>query len=102
MTGDPAALPAARYDYRGILRCRRMNIAGELHWDRFFRRGDIHPVEVAHEDFVADFEGTLRGVLGHLLPDGEKASVAAPATSRLGDARSEEMLGRFREELKRR
>ncbi|BDP41403.1 hypothetical protein DAETH_13720 [Deinococcus aetherius] len=65
--------------------------------EEFFAEGGILPLTLVYEDFIRDYEGTVRAVLTHLdLPT--RVPVAPPAFTRLADALTEEWVQRFREE----
>lgn len=89
------------YSFAGIQRCRRRIALQELHWDRFFRFNGICPVEVVYEDLCASYASAVAGVLDRLVP-GETAEIAPPTSARQADARSEELLERFLDDLSRR
>jgi LPS sulfotransferase NodH len=89
------------YSFAGIQSCRRRIALGELHWDRFFRFNGITPTEVVYEELCSAHESVVAGVLERAVP-GATAEIRPPATERLADARSEELLERFRRDLSRR
>jgi LPS sulfotransferase NodH len=64
----------------------------------FFAEGRIAPLTVVYEDFIANYEKTVREVLGWLGLDSNAATLAAPAYERLSDGVSEEWVQRFRRE----
>ena len=65
-------------------------------WQRFFQKHDIVPHCVIYEEFVADYESTVRGVLKFLNIHVEKMLIPAPATLKQSDALSEEWEERYR------
>jgi trehalose 2-sulfotransferase len=66
----------------------------------FLAAGGITPLTVVYEDFVADFEGTLRRILAFLeVPGREGVVIPAPRYARLADQLSEAWALRFRREL---
>jgi LPS sulfotransferase NodH len=89
---EPAASPA--YDYDAIAHLvleanvREADILAQLAQWR------VVPYEVVYEELVADFAGTVGGLLRFLeLPD---AAVPAPALARMADDVSEDWHRRFR------
>jgi len=64
----------------------------------FFAEGGITPLNIFYEDFIQNYEGTVRTILDHLELDSKSATIAAPALTKLADAASEEWAQRFREE----
>jgi LPS sulfotransferase NodH len=96
--------PSARvpYSFAGIRRCRDRIAVAEARWHGYFRSGDIEPAEVVYEDLCGALDQTVERVLDQLLP-GVSAERAQPRPigARLADARSAELLARFRADLDR-
>jgi LPS sulfotransferase NodH len=65
----------------------------------FFSEAGIVPMTLVYEDFIADYEGTVRRVLDYLglLPAG-KVTVAPPHFEPIADEISEAWVQRFRQE----
>jgi len=66
-----------------------------------FAEGNIVPLTIVYEDFIQDYEGTVRTILDYLEPDSQSATIAPPALTKTADAISEEWVQRFREERQR-
>jgi LPS sulfotransferase NodH len=64
----------------------------------FFAEGKITPLNIFYEDFVQEYEPTVRRILDYLELDSRSATIAPPALIHLADAVSEEWAQRFREE----
>jgi len=64
----------------------------------FFAEGGITPLNIFYEDFVRNYEGTIRMILDNLELDSSSGSIAQPALTRLANDISEEWVQRFREE----
>lgn len=64
----------------------------------FFAEGDIVPLTIVYEDFVQEYEQTVRRILDYLELDSQSAFIAAPALTQLADASSEDWAQRFRQE----
>ncbi|WP_216317765.1 Stf0 family sulfotransferase [Deinococcus aestuarii] len=65
--------------------------------EEFFAEGGVVPLTLVYEDFIRDYEGTIRAVLMYLeLPT--DVPIAPPAFARLADGLTEEWVDRFREE----
>jgi len=64
----------------------------------FFAEGGITPATVVYEDFIQDYEGTVRALLDDLELDSRTATIAPPALTPLADDVSEAWVRRFREE----
>ena len=67
----------------------------------FFAEGNITPLNIFYEDFVQNYEGTVRTILDYLELDSQSAAIAPPALTKLADDISEEWAQRFREERQR-
>ncbi len=64
-----------------------------------FSEGDIVPHTIVYEDFIADFEGTIRGTLDFLdVTVPERITIEPPFFTKLADDVSEEWVQRFRHE----
>jgi len=64
----------------------------------FFAEGDITPLNVFYEDFIQNYEQTVRTILDYLELDSKSTAIASPALTKLADTVSEEWAQRFREE----
>ena len=64
----------------------------------FFAEGGITPLNIFYEDFVQNYEGTIRTILDYLELDSRSVIITPPALTKLADAVSEEWVQRFREE----
>jgi len=64
----------------------------------FFNEGGIVPLTIVYEDFIKDYERSIRTVLDFLELDSDKAAMKSPHFVQLADALSEEWVQRFREE----
>ncbi|WP_255807560.1 Stf0 family sulfotransferase [Deinococcus sp. KNUC1210] len=65
--------------------------------EEFFAEASIHPLTVVYEDFLRDYEGTVRSTLRFLDLE-VPAVIPAPALERLADDGSEGWVQRFRHE----
>lgn len=64
----------------------------------FFSEGNIVPLTIVYEDFVQEYEKTVRKVLEFLDLDTMNISIPSPALAPTADAVSEEWTQRFRED----
>ena len=64
----------------------------------FFTEGNIAPLTIVYEDFIQQYEQTIRTILDYLELDSETVTMAPPALIKLADSVSEEWAQRFREE----
>ncbi len=65
----------------------------------FFSEGDIVPLTIVYEDFVQEYEKTVRKVVDFLGLDSRHLDISAPSLARTSDQVSEEWVQRFRAEL---
>lgn len=64
----------------------------------FFTEGNITPLNIFYEDFIQNYEQTVRTILDYLEVDSKSVTIAPPALAKTADAISEEWVQRFREE----
>ncbi|MBI5963781.1 MAG: sulfotransferase [Chloroflexi bacterium] len=64
----------------------------------FFTEGGITPLNIFYEDFIHNYEQTIRTILNYLELDSKSVTIAPPALAKLADTVSEEWAQRFREE----
>jgi len=64
----------------------------------FFIEGDIAPLTIVYEDFVQQYEQTIRTILDYLELDSQSVIIAPPALAKTADDISEEWVQRFRKE----
>ncbi|MBL8077656.1 MAG: sulfotransferase [Anaerolineales bacterium] len=64
----------------------------------FFAEGNITPLNIFYEDFIQNYEGTVRTILDTLELDSKSVTITPPALTQLADDISEEWAQRFREE----
>ena len=64
----------------------------------FFTEGNITPLTIVYEDFVQQYDQTIRNILDYLELDSQSVTIAPPALAKTADAVSEEWVQRFREE----
>ena len=65
----------------------------------FFSEGNIVPLTVIYEDFISEYEKTVRKILEFLALDITGMELFPPSLTQTADAVSEEWVQRFREEL---
>ena len=65
----------------------------------FFSEGSIIPLTIVYEDFVQEYEKTVRKTLEYLELDTTNTGISPPSLTRTADDVSEEWTQRFREEL---
>lgn len=67
----------------------------------FFSEGNIIPLSIVYEDFIQEYEKTLRKILEYLELDTTNIEIPAPPLAPTTDAISEEWVQRFREEFQK-
>ena len=63
-----------------------------------FTEGNIAPLNIFYEDFIQNYEQTIRTLLDYLELDSRSVTIAPPALTKTADTASEEWTQRFREE----
>ena len=64
-----------------------------------FSEGNIVPFTIVYEDFIQEYEGTVRKLLAFLGLEAANIEISSPSLERTADEVSEEWVQRFREEL---
>jgi len=64
----------------------------------FFAEGNIVPLTIMYEDFIQEYEKTIRAILDYLGLDASDVNIDKPYFTKLADNISEEWAQRFREE----
>ena len=65
----------------------------------FFSEGKIVPLTIVYEDFIQEYEKTVRKVLEFLELDTISLKIPSPSLAQTADDLSEEWVQRFRQEL---
>lgn len=65
----------------------------------FFSEGNIVPLTIVYEDFIQEYEKTVRKMLEFIELDTRHLDISPPSLARTADLTSEEWTQRFREEL---
>lgn len=65
----------------------------------FFSEGGIVPLTIVYEDFIMEYEKTVRKILDYLELDRTNIEIPAPSLAPTADSIAEEWTQRFREEL---
>ena len=90
------------YNFAALDHLLSESVLREAGMQAFFTDADIVPFTVFYEDFIANYAGTVAGILEHLeieLPQGH--TFAPPKLEPLADDLSERWVQRFREEKQR-
>jgi LPS sulfotransferase NodH len=89
---------SAAYDFDAIHHLYDECSLREAGIQEFFSEGNIVPLTLVYEDFIQEYEKTVRKVLGFLELDTIDFSIPAPSLARTADDISEKWVQRFREE----
>jgi LPS sulfotransferase NodH len=65
----------------------------------FFDEGNIVPLTIVYEDFIQQYEETIRKILEYLELDHTSVKISSPYFAQTADDVSEEWTRRFRQEL---
>lgn len=91
----------AHYNFQLIDVALRTIVQEECAWEEYFTQAGITPFAVIYEDFVRNYESTLRHLLGDLKIDLPKEYVfPAPRLQKQADAASEEWVERYHHDLR--
>lgn len=96
----PADLVDA-YDFRAIRNLVLESVEREAGIQELLSSMSATPITVTYEDFVADYEGTIRAVLSHLGLSDDVPVIPAPLLAKTSDEVNEEWLRRFQRDLQR-
>jgi LPS sulfotransferase NodH len=91
-------LPDA-YSFDAINHLYRECSMREAGIQEFFSEGNIVPLTIVYEDFIQEYEKTVRKILEFLELDTTHIEIPLPSLAPTADAISEEWTQRFREEL---
>ena len=86
------------YDFEAIHQLFDECSMREAGIQEFFAEGNVVPLTIVYEDFIQEYEKTVRNVLDFLELDTISISIPSPALIPTADAISEEWVQRFREE----
>lgn len=97
---DPATI-RDRYDFDALRHLLLEISLRESKIQAFLDEGGIVPLTIVYEDFIREYERTIRRLIDLLDIDAAGYPVAPPAFQRQADALSEEWTERFRQDLQR-
>jgi trehalose 2-sulfotransferase len=96
MTAQPQRSHAADYNFLLVDLALRQIIQEECSWEDYFARTGITPFTVIYEDFVRNYEATVRQLLEHLQIDLPRDyAFPHPRLRKQADAESEEWVERY-------
>jgi LPS sulfotransferase NodH len=86
------------YSYEAIDHLYNEASMREAGMQEFFSEGGIVPLTLVYEDFIQEYEETVKRILDYLELDSTSVAVAEPYYAQLADDISEDWVQRFREE----
>ena len=86
------------YKFEAIQHLIQESVMQEAAIEDFLSEGGIVPLTIVYEDFVLDYEGTVRKVLEFIGIPSNQAVIAPPALDKLADEVTEEWVQRYRRE----
>ena len=87
-----------KYSYDAIAHLFAECSMREAAIQEFFSEGSIVPLTIVYEDFILNYEATIRSIMEYLELPSANISLASPSLQQLADDVSEEWVQRFREE----
>ncbi len=88
-----------KYDAPALRHLLREHCLREAYTGEFFTKNQIVPMTIVYEDFIADYEGTLRRILAFLgIRDGTMP-IEPPYYQKTSDENSEAWIQQFRDDL---
>ncbi|MFC5468954.1 Stf0 family sulfotransferase [Cohnella suwonensis] len=90
---------ADQYNFDAIIHLLKECALLEAAIEDFFTEGGIIPLTIVYEDFILDYEGTVRKVLAFLGIPSEGVTIPPPAFDRIADDVAEHWVQRFRKEI---
>jgi trehalose 2-sulfotransferase len=97
---QPADLEKA-YSFEAIHHLFCESSMREAGIQEFFTGANIRPLTIVYEDFIQDYENSIRNILDFIGLDSSSVKIPAPYYARLADDVSEQWAQRFRAELQK-
>ncbi|AZN38278.1 Stf0 family sulfotransferase [Paenibacillus albus] len=92
---------ADKYNFDAIKHLVFESMLFEAAIEDFLTESNIQPMTIVYEDFVQDYEGTVRRALEFLDIPADHVNIAPPVFDKLADDVAEQWVQRFREESQR-
>ena len=89
------------YDFAGIQRMTEGIDESEESWERFFTLGQLSPLRLIYEDFVGDYDATVRRVADFVGVDSTTLTIPPPRLRKQSRPASVEYAARYRADLAR-
>lgn len=88
-----------RYDVAALTHLFKENVLMECAMQEYFSQYNIIPFVVVYEDFVSDYEKTIKNIISFLEINETKLNVGKPFYSKTSDEDSEKWVERFRKDI---
>jgi len=92
----PAAAHLCEFDFHEIDRLVGLVEEFDAQWQRYFSEREISPLVLVYEEFIADYEGTVRRAMDYLEVGGMLAPIPAPPLLQQADEISAEWEETYR------
>ena len=93
----PSAATAAPFDFAEIDRFIKLVEDFDRNWTDFFTRQKIKPMVLIYEDYIADYENTIRAICKYIGVDSEGISIRPHAFRQQADSLSLEWEREYRQ-----
>lgn len=88
-----------KYDSNALHHLLKETVLRECAIQEYFKNENINPLTIVYEDFISDYENTIRRILDFLELDHSNIIIQAPPIFKTATDFSEEWVQRFRSEL---
>ena len=92
----PSAATAVPFDFAEIDRFIGLAEGFDRSWNDFFTQKKIKPLSLIYEDFIADYENTIRAICKYIGADGDRVSIGPHAYRQQADSLSLEWEQEYR------
>lgn len=96
---NPTEFYEEKYDFNALVHLFKEAVLRECAMQEYFSRHGVSPLTIAYEDFVQNYEATIRSVVNFLGENQQELHIGPMHYERTADEGSEAWVQRFREEL---
>lgn len=93
----PSAATAVRFDFAEIDRFIKLVEGFDRSWNDFFIRKNIRTLNLTYEDFIADYDNTIRAICKYIGVDSKEVSIRPHAFRQQADSLSLEWEHEYRQ-----
>lgn len=87
-----------KYDFDALTHLLKETVFRECKIQDFFKEGNLTPLTIVYEDFINNYESTIKKVIEFIGIEKSNYSIAPPYYEKLADDLSDEWVERFRKE----